>query len=139
MGKKLPLLPAVLKYLKFRPRSEAEVRRFLARKITLVPEKLIVKLKLWGLVDDPAFVRWWTRARDARRPRSARMLKAELRQKGIPASLIDAEVKTDRLSELTRAKTALAKSPRHPAAYLFRRGFSWDIIKRAIDASPPIE
>lgn len=130
-----------LRYLSYRPRSEAEVRTYLARRgvdPTLI-ESVLARLRDLGLVDDEAFARAWVENRGTFRPRGRRALKAELRQKGIAPHLIEralAEVDEEQLALQAGAK-ALRRYARlaWPAfrqkmgAYLARRGFDYETIQ----------
>jgi regulatory protein len=80
---------AALNYLSYRPRSEAEVKQRLHRRgfnDDLV-DKVIVGLKNRRLVDDVAFAEYWRDNRLSFRPRSRRLLKLELRRKGVAAEI----------------------------------------------------
>ena len=68
----LPALPnAAVRFLGYRPRSEAEIRQRLQRRgfDSDCTEKALARLKEQGLVDDTAFARFW---KDNRQNRSAR-------------------------------------------------------------------
>lgn len=48
------------------------------------------RLSAMGYLDDEAFARWWSDQRDRHAPRGRRMLEAELRQRGVPREVIQA-------------------------------------------------
>ncbi len=138
-----------LKYLSYRPRSEKEIRDHLRRKKSPpeVIEHVIVKLNDQKFLDDESFARMWVESRNRSKPRSQRLLRMELRQKGIAAETID-RLATDNSRETTDlelAKKIVAKklpkmrSLEKQALYrklggvLARRGFDWETIKQAID------
>src|SRR4051812_44632916 len=76
---------AALRFLGARPRSEREIRTRLA-KHQFAPEMVdgaIERLRRIGLVDDAAFAEYWVEQRQTHRPRGGRLLKQELRAKGI--------------------------------------------------------
>ncbi|HEY8745262.1 MAG TPA: RecX family transcriptional regulator, partial [Chloroflexota bacterium] len=78
------LVDRSLHFLGFRPRSEAELRRFLQRH-EATPEQMatvIEELRRQKLVDDGSFAQFWRESRDRFSPRGEGMLRAELRAKG---------------------------------------------------------
>jgi regulatory protein len=80
-----------LKFLSYRPRSEREVELRLRRK-GYTPhqiESVMHKLRHRGYVDDRQFARWWVSNRMAFSPRGPRLLRSELRHKGVPAAIVD--------------------------------------------------
>src|SRR6266542_6260426 len=78
-------LDAALRFLAVRPRSEAEVRTRLlrARHEATAIEQALERLRQDGLLDDAAFAQYWLEQRRTFRPRGARLVQAELRQRGI--------------------------------------------------------
>jgi regulatory protein len=135
-----------LRFLSFRPRSEAEVRRNLAEARVAPGEidAVIERLKRVGLVDDRAFVQYWLENRGQFSPRSARALQAELRRKGIPVEAIDEALQATRHDEgaaalqaaLPRARRLADLEPREfrqkLAAFLMRRGFDYQVTREAV-------
>lgn len=137
-------LDAALAYLGHRPRSEREIRRRLARE-ELPPttqEQILDQLRRWQLVDDAAFAQYWVEQRQSFRPRGARLLTAELRQRGVSAEL--AANATTELAEDQDAYRAAERKARQLAAldehtfkqrlqqFLGRRGFGWDTISPTV-------
>lgn len=138
----------VLRFSTIRPRSEKEIKLWF--KMKGVPQdlqkSLFSRLKKLGFADDSMFASWWIEQRNQFRPKSKRALFLELRQKGIEKELINSilEEKSD-ISEIDLAKKAAAGKMRRVASlsredarkYLFgflsRRGFSWEIARKAID------
>ena len=79
-----------LRFLAYRARSEAEVRRRLSRKYSEgVVEEAIEALRNQNLLDDLAFARQWRASRERFRPRAGRLIRQELRGFGVPAEVID--------------------------------------------------
>ena len=80
-----------MRYLSYRPRSEREVEMQL-RKKGHTPEQIaptMQKLRKRGYVDDREFARFWVNNRMAFSPRGPRLLRSELRQKGVPVEIVD--------------------------------------------------
>lgn len=136
------------KFLSFRPRSEAEVATYLKRKRIPLSEigTTIQKLKDLQFLNDVQFCEWWQESRDRSHPVSARILTAEIRNKGVASGIIADIVVTDSGRECARATQALQQK-RHLSnitdpqvkqkaiQFLSRRGFSWEIISRVIGSS----
>jgi regulatory protein len=132
---------AAIRFLGYRPRSEAETRQRLARHgfENDIIEKTLEKLKDTGFLNDTDFARLWVENRDALRPRSKRLTKMELRRKGLEAGIIDNAINAiDEKDSAYRA--AQSRARRLEAAdhnefrlrlgqYLGRRGFNYAIIK----------
>ncbi len=138
-------------YLSIRNRSEKEMRDYLAKKKASeeVIEKIITSLKEKKFLNDEAFTRSWILNRARVKPKGRVLLKLELRQKGISDDIIStvlSEVQEDVPDELEQAKGLIAKRMEKMAGksrqeiyakvggFLSRRGFSWEIVKKAIDS-----
>ncbi|MEK7517222.1 MAG: regulatory protein RecX [Patescibacteria group bacterium] len=165
-----------MRFLSFRPRSEREVRDYLikaSRKkasairhsgeedrwnggdsghgqndgIESVIEKVIEKLKAQNLINDEEFAKWWIESRTTFKPRSLRLIKIELRQKGIDSETIDSLQLTVN-NDLEQAKKLVEKRIgrfrgkfgmtreeiyQKMGRHLASKGFDWDIIKKSID------
>lgn len=134
-----------LKFLGPRPRSEAEVRRRLREK-GVVPElvdEVLGRLGRAGLVNDQAFANYWVENRVTFRPRSSRMLKAELKQKGVSEEVLLQALTSTNDDEA--AYTLAAKRARRFASlerpvfrrklgeFLARRGFTYDTIEPVVE------
>jgi regulatory protein len=130
--------------LAIRPRSEAELRQRLSRAGVAgeTIDRVLQGLRERGAVDDGQFARTWVENRAAFRPRSAAMLRDELRRKGVAPGTIRAAV-----TEVDEAQAAAAAAGRavrrwsglEPAArrrklyaFLQRRGFDNDTIRLAL-------
>lgn len=134
-----------LHYLSYRPRSRQELRQYLRRKgdPPEVVERALEGLDDSGLVDDQAFARYWVENRERFRPRSALLLRQELRAKGLEEGAIQqvlAEV--DEASSARRAARSQAsrlaglEEPefrRKLGDYLRRRGFSYATVRDAVE------
>jgi len=82
-----------LRYLGSRPRTRWELERRLLRggADDAVIGATLERLSALGYLDDAEFARWWTEQRDRHAPRGRRMLEAELRQRGVPRDVIQAQ------------------------------------------------
>jgi len=133
-----------LKYLSYRPRSEAEVRRYLKDKQT--PEQVIdatvERLTRVDLLDDEAFARYWIENRETFKPRSRRMLSYELRQKGVAATTI-AKMLRDVGDEESAYRAAAQRVHRYAqldretffrrlVGFLSRRGFNRQVAMTVV-------
>jgi regulatory protein len=141
---------AAVRYLGYRPRSEAEVRAYLERRKGVPPEIVDAALdwlRRHGYVDDTAFAQFWVSNRMAFRPRGARALRAELREKGVARETIDTVLKAlapeeDTLIEqvaraylqrLTPGELADAQRFRtRLGSFLARRGFTYEAITAVV-------
>lgn len=126
-----------------RPRSRSEIALKMRQKQYApdVIESALTRLEQEGLVDDAEFARYWSENRTQFRPRSARALRFELRQKGVSSEDMDAAVAA--LDEDEAALAALQsrahtwqrlpedEAQRKAIALLARRGFSYEIAQRA--------
>lgn len=131
-----------LNFLSYRPRSEAEVRRNLRKKNVEEEEEVVEevtgRLTRAGLLNDQEFARYWVENRLQFNPRGARALRHELREKGVPASIItdtlmgfDEEVAARKVAQAGARRLAHLEPRdfrRRLEGYLARRGFSYVMI-----------
>ncbi len=136
-----------LRFLSFRPRSEKEVRDNLKK--AKVPDSTIqaisVKLKEKNFLNDEEFAKWWIEQRTAFKPRSLRLIKMELRQKGIAQDLIKKMIyesgitnkddleSAEKLIEkrLSRYKNSSKEEKiQKLGRFLASKGFDYDVIKK---------
>lgn len=132
---------ASLNLLKYRPRSELELKERLLRKgfLTDAIDKTLKHLKELSLVNDRAFASSWADSRKANKSR--RLIKLELQRKGIARDIVE-EVTSDIIDEestaLTiarkKARSLQGKAPREfqgrILAYLSQKGFNYDVGKK---------
>ena len=134
-----------LHYLGYRIRSAGEIRDRLKRDEwpEEVIERVIERLHREKLVDDASFAAAWVENRSLSRPRGGRMLKQELRQKGvgkeeIEAALPDSEMEVVNAIEALRPKLRLweklesRERERKIIEWLQRRGFSYATARAAL-------
>ncbi len=140
-------LDAALNYLGSRPRSEREIRRRLTRNPVppTVLDRVLARLRHLGLVDDHAFAQYWVEQRQTHRPRGARLLRAELRQKGVDSELAAEVAETTEPTAAEDAYRAAAKKAAQLRSldertfrlrlgqFLARRGFDWDTIGPTVE------
>jgi len=133
-----------LRYLSRRPHSEKEIADKLSRnRIEInVQDRVLKRLRKASLVDDGEFARVWVENRQVFRPRSGRMLKSELRGKGVSKEAIEAAL--EGLDEVEAALTVARKaskrygdlteeaSNRRLRKFLARRGFSYELISSTL-------
>jgi len=136
-----------LKYLSYRPRTEAEIRRHLDRQAqsSAVMDEVLARLRRAGLVDDRAFGRFWVENRSQFRPKSGRLLKSELRQKGLTAEQAEAALAESHGGDAEAAYQAAAARAHRLAGlpqaeffrklqgFLARRGFGYETIRETIE------
>lgn len=133
-----------LRQLETRPRSAQEIRRRLQGKQTpaAIIDQVIARLTEAGLLSDRAFAQFWVENREGFKPRSARALKHELRQKGVPADEIARALKNlDEPDSAYRAARPQAARWKNLAArafneklggFLARRGFDYGVIRATV-------
>ena len=132
-----------LHYLSFRPRSEQEVFNSLTAKgfSETLAQTTVMRLKDERLLGDERFSHTWIEHRSTFRPRSQRMLRYELLQKGvnedtIQQALADADIDEEELAY----KAGLSKASKvntsdwltfrsKVGSFLARRGFPYAVIE----------
>lgn len=141
-----------LRFLNFRPRSEKEIREYLAEKVqkskgdNSLIDAVVYRLKKQKYINDVEFAKWLIRSRTHFKPKGKWVIMAELKQKGISQEIIlQAFAEEDMPSEVDMALIQLAKKERlyrglkkrefmnKAGSMLSRRGFSLDTIRKAID------
>ena len=134
-------LNAALHFLGYRPRSEVEVRLRLRRRgfDEEAVNEVIVRLKQQSLIDDLAFAQYWKENRLSFRPKSKRLIKRELLQKGISPEMAG-DVVDDVNDEESAYKIAQKKAGAittlnydefrsRLVGFLRWKGYSYDIIE----------
>lgn len=138
-----------LRFLSFRPRSEQEIRDYLVNKKAeaTITEKIISKLREKRFLDDEEFVKWWIDQRTRVKPRAIRVIKMELKRKGIHHELIEAaffdahlRIKVDLESAKKLARRKIERYRNLPSEQVYQKvgrflsskGFSYDTIKKVL-------
>lgn len=125
-----------------RPRSYKEMKDYARRKKwdKELTDKVLQKLADKGYINDQKFAEFWLRARLGGKPISKRKISAELAQKGINREIADkilqdysGEDELDTLRVLVKKKRSKYPDEQKFMAYLARQGFSFDMIKKAIN------
>jgi regulatory protein len=136
-----------LRLLARRPRSRAEIERYLLRRALPDPEagSVLDRLVERGWIDDRKFARAWVENRQEFRPRSVRALQSELRRLGVPDG--DSHEALETVAEgdaaLSAARKKAARLLRHAAglprprfeferkmtAFLASRGFDFELSR----------
>ncbi|MBI2622882.1 MAG: RecX family transcriptional regulator [Candidatus Levybacteria bacterium] len=144
-----------LRFLSYRPRSEKEIRDRLKLKVQSskfkveenIIDKVIEKLKEQKFTNDEEFTRWWIEQRTNVQPRSMRLIKIELRQKGISNEIIESRIKNQEsgrddaelVKKLIEKRLSKYKGLEKRELYqklgrfLASKGFDWETIKKSID------
>jgi regulatory protein len=145
-------LQRALRFLGYRPRSEAEVRNFLVQRgySAAITEQALAKLRARHYLDDDTFAHNWARSRAESLGYGPKRIEQELRTKGIGQALIR-EVLGKTFApgnEAAGAKLMLAKrfknrqlddqkTLRRAVGFLQRRGYSskviFDLLKCTIE------
>ena len=133
-----------LRFLSYRNRSRAEVRRKLARHYPAgVVEQVIARLVEQRYLDDVSFAIEWRRQRERRRPRGQSVLRRELQTLGVDPEVIREAL--DGIEESDNAYRAAGAIARRLAdndyrrfrqkvwAYLQRRGFDHSAIRSTVE------
>jgi regulatory protein len=134
-----------LHYLSYRPRSESEVESSLKEKgfDEGVIAYVLERLKQDRYLGDEQFAQLWVENRSSFRPRSRRMLRYELRQKGVSeeniSNALDGAEEESSLAYQAAARYASRLKDeewdtfrKRLAAFLARRGFSYGTISPVV-------
>lgn len=144
---------SALRFLSYRPRSEQEIRNKLKEKRaeSEIIEKIVAKLKKYNFINDLEFAKKWAEERIQFKPRSWRLIKIELRHKGISEEIIESIIHDSQFmiqSDLEQAEKLVEKRITRfrnkfgmtrekiyekLGRYLASKGFDWDTIKKSID------
>ena len=134
--------------LKFRPRSEREMRERLLRKKwpPETVEALLEEFKKKGLIDDIRFARYFSTQQLLSKPVGRRLLLNSLKARGVDSDVASSEVEracegkeeVEMAREVARSRLPSLKGLNQQAAqrrlfgFLSRRGFSSDVVYRVV-------
>lgn len=137
-----------LSLISYRARSVEEISERLSQKrfSESVISGVIEALVRAGLLDDRQFANAYIHTRMAQKPMSKRLLKKELRRKGIKDEIIQEAVENE-YGDASEAEVAAQladrrrknlpsdkkKAARRLSDYLRRRGFSWSVVRPIVD------
>ena len=144
------LMQAGIWFVSYRPRSEKEIRGYLAKKLetyrmsdpTLI-ERVMTRLRELDYVNDDKFAAWWISQRQGHAPKGMRLISRELKEKGIEIDMRHAENETDLACRAVEKKMLrwrglpLVEQKRKLYGFLGRRGFAPETIARVIDELVP--
>lgn len=137
-------------FLKFRPRTEKEIRDYLYKKIAKTHysrddvDKVIKKLKEQDLINDEKFIELFINDRLALKPKGKKLLIKELRQKGVVDYLIETYFIKNKINEEELALKILSqrwsrlknleekKRFEKATRFLLSRGFDYETTKKTI-------
>ncbi len=138
-------LDSALRLLAYRPRSEREMRMRLAQKgfAGALVRRTLGRLRELGYLDDAEFARFYTETQQAARPRAQRVVRSELRWRGVAQPLAeeatavieDEEAAYRAASRRLHTLRGLDYRPfrERLGGFLTRRGFSYEVARRIID------
>ncbi len=140
------ILDKLLRFATLRPRSEYEVNMWFKKHSVPVShqKELLDKLIHLQLLDDEKFAKWWVEQRQSFRPKPKSILYQELRIKGVDKEIIKGVLGETEINEEKMAKDLVDKKmylwrrldkfsrKKKISEYLLRKGFVWNIIKKAI-------
>ena len=142
-------------FLSIRPRSEKEVVDYLIKKIAQdegvkfseasqspLVGRVLKTLKKYDYINDSDFANWFLKSRLSSNPKSIKLIKLELKQKGITAEVLDTlnfKSNQDNKSAIKVVEKKVARWQKLPHmeykkkfyAYLLSRGFDYDTVKEA--------
>jgi regulatory protein len=141
-------LQSALRYLNYRPRTEAEISKHLVEKgfSEAAVDRVMNRLREGRLLDDRQFARDWVENQNTFRPRGKRALAFELRHKGISDEIIE-QALADSEDEAELAYQAAYRQAQRLCGsewqefrlklsqYLARRGFNYEIASAAVRRS----
>ena len=140
-GEKQTALDKALTHISASMKTERDVRDFLRRKGYLqdVSDYVVEKMKGYGFLDDEAYAR--TYAESAGRRKGARLIRMELRRKGVSDEAINAALSVERdesgaaaavLAKYLRGRQTDEKTLHKAYAHLLSKGFDYDTARAAL-------
>lgn len=139
-GEKQTALDKALTHISASMKTEKDVRDFLRRKGYLqeVSDYVVEKMKGYGYLDDEAYARAY--AESAGKRKGSRLIRMELKRKGVPESALAALPERDErgaaaevLQKYLRGKEQDVKTLRKAYAHLLSKGFDHDTARAALE------
>lgn len=141
-GEKQTALDKALTHISASMKTERDVRDFLRRKGYLqdVADYVVEKMKGYGFLDDTAYAKSY--AESAGKRKGSRLIRMELRKKGVADESIDAALgeiadETDAaaavLKKYLRNKQLSLEVVRKAYAHLLSKGFDYDTARAALE------
>ena len=139
-GEKQTALDKALIHISASMKTEKDVRDFLRRKGYLqeVSDYVVEKMKGYGYLDDEAYARAY--AESAGKRKGSRLIRMELKRKGVPESALAALPERDErgaaaevLQKYLRGKEQDVKTLRKAYAHLISKGFDHDTARAALE------
>lgn len=141
-GEKQTALDKALTHISASMKTERDVRDFLRRKGYLqdVADYVVEKMKGYGFLDDTAYAKSY--AESAGKRKGSRLIRMELRKKGVADESIDAALgeiadETDAaaavLKKYLRNKQLSPEVVRKAYAHLLSKGFDYDTARAALE------
>ena len=124
-----------------RPHSIREAQDYLWRKGREKPlvdvELVLSRLTEAGYIDDEKFARYWVESRFVRRGMSLKRIRLELKQKGVPDTIIEQVLGESGRSDEVEIKKIIEKKRRLYSdekllKYLIRQGFNYQLAKEML-------
>lgn len=141
-GEKQTALDKALTHISASMKTEREIRDYLRRKGYLqdVSDYVVEKMKGYGYLDDAAYARAY--AESAGKRKGGRLIRMELRKKGVSDEAIDGALGSleeggaaeAALQKYMRGKPADKKTMQKAYAHLISRGFDYDTARDALRA-----
>ena len=136
----------ILRFASLRPRSRKEYELWMNKyKVhESIKEELFNRLEHLEFLDDEKFAKWWIEQRNNFKPKAKRILKFELRNKGIGKEIIDKVIDEGEVDERKIAENLVAKKDRlwkglvgyekrkKIYSYLMQKGFDTEIIRSVV-------
>lgn len=139
-GEKQTALDKALTHISASMKTEKDMRDFLRRKGYLqeVSDYVVEKMKGYGYLDDEAYARAY--AESAGKRKGSRLIRMELKRKGVPESALAALPERDErgaaaevLQKYLRGKEQDVKTLRKAYAHLISKGFDHDTARAALE------
>jgi regulatory protein len=134
-----------LNFIAYKPRTENEVRKKLCEKTidSNVIDQVIDRLNQNGYLNDQQFAQNWVDNRLEFKPRGKRLLKIELKRKGLDEELIDSSLTSISNENKIAYQAANKYAPRlanldwqhfksRLSGFLLRRGFNYSDVKEVV-------